>query len=109
MAPTVVDHRVGLPIRWPSWQAWRIAQQPRSPRRNVWVIDWHLSPFGTPVAAGWVGFESWRHWKFAQRCPELVALRKHEDGGLFQSTVHPEDYRADVERMRSVGGWREAA
>lgn len=80
MAPSVVDHRVGLPIRWDSWAAWRIAQQPRSPRRNVWVRHWVVA-LGTPITYGWVGWESWRHWRFGVRCPEHVGYRDAEHHG----------------------------
>lgn len=80
--PSVLDHRVGLPIRWPSWKAWRIAQQPRSPRRNVWVRRW-LVVLGQPITYEWIGWESWSHWTFAQRCPEHVGYRdavNHQGG-----------------------------
>lgn len=86
MAPAVVDHRVGSPIRWTSWAHWRTAQRPPRPRRLIWVVEWVLSPFGTPVAAGYAGWPSWRHWRFGQRCPEHVWRRKHADGGLMQIT-----------------------
>lgn len=79
MAPSVVDHRVGLPIRWDSWAHWRAAQKPRSPRHNIWVRVW-LVVLDQPVTYEWHGWESWRHWVFAQRCPEHVGYRDLEHG-----------------------------
>lgn len=87
--PAVRDTRIGMFFDWDSWEHWRAGQKPRSPRRNIWVISWHLSPFGTPVAAGWIGWPGWPEWKFAQRAPEHVAFRKHADGGMLQAAEHP--------------------
>ena len=78
--PIVVDHRVGLPIRWESWDHWRTAQKPRSPRRNIWVREWVVA-LGQPITFAWIGWESWRHYRFGKRAPEHVGYR---DAGNHQ-------------------------